>query len=233
MRPNAGSEQAMNRRALVGSTLAHAGVVWALFFFVPGSPVRIAPTTIQVALVNLPPGRVAPSRGTPSDAPAPRPDEAATKDVKPAPVETPDRKAVRPPDATKAPPKRPAPGLPEGSTALPTAAMGASGLTGTLAVDGDFRWTYWLLAVRAAIDRNWGGSPGVITGGKPIRCTVYFRVDRNGRVNDIRLTESSGVGFFDQKAVRAVTVSDPLVRLPADYRNDWVGVHFGFEYSDD
>ena len=43
---------------------------------------------------------------------------------------------------------------------------------------------------------------------------------------------SSGVAFFDQKAVRAVTVSDPLVRLPEDYRNDWVGVHFGFEYTD-
>ncbi len=224
----------MNRRALVGSSLVHLGVLWALFFFVPGSPVRIVPSTIQVALVNLPPGRVAPARGTPSDAPAPRPDEAPEKAEK-APLDQapPDRKAVRPPDASKAPPKRPAAGLPEGTTALPTADMGVSGLTGTLAVDGDFRWTYWLLAVRGAIDRNWGGSPGVITGGRPIRCTVYFRVDRDGRVRDIRLTESSGVAFFDQKAVRAVTVSDPLVRLPADYRNDWVGVHFGFEYSDD
>lgn len=224
----------MNRRALVGSSLVHVGVIWALFFLVPGSPIRITPATIQVALVNLPPGRVAPVRGTPTDAPAPRPETVPDPATKPAPEEAPpDRKAVRPPDATKAPPKRPVPGIPEGSTALPTAAMGISGLSGTMAVEGDFRWTYWLLAVRSAVDRNWGGSPGVITGGRPIRCTVYFRVDRNGRVRDVKLTESSGVGFFDQKAVRAVTVSDPLVRLPEDYRNDWVGVHFGFEYSDD
>jgi len=222
----------MSRQAIVGSTLAHALAVWALFFFVPPAPARIVPSTIQVALVNLPPGRTLPARGVPSVAPPPV--ETAPDESK-APVDEapPEKNAVRPPDeAPKAPPKRPTPGLPEGGTALPKAAMGASGLSGTLAVDGDFRWTYWLLAVRSAIDRNWGGSPGVITGGKPIRATVYFRVDRGGRIKDVRLTESSGVAFFDQKAVRAVTVSDPLVRLPEDYRNDWVGVHFGFEYTD-
>jgi TonB family protein len=222
----------MNRRSIGFSALAHALVIWALFVFVPSSPARIVPSTIQVALVNLPPGRAMPARGTPSSAPAPD-EPAPEKEAKPAPDEAPPEKdAVRPPDETKPKPQRPAPGLPEGGTALPKVAMGASGLSGTMAVDGDFRWTYWLLAVRSAIDRNWGGSPGVITGGKPIRCTVFFKVDRNGRVHDVKLTESSGVAFFDQKAVRAVTVSDPLVRLPADYRNDWVGVHFGFEYSD-
>jgi TonB family protein len=221
----------MSRRSITASTLAHVFVLWALFVFVPSSPARIVPSTIQVALVNLPPGRALPARGVPSTAPAP--DEAAPdKTTPPAPDEAPPEKnSVRPPDA-KPVPKRPMPGLPEGATTLPTVAMGASGLSGTVAVDGDFRWTYWLLAVRGAVDRNWGGSPGVITGGRPIRCTVYFRVDRNGRVHDVRLTESSGVAFFDQKAVRAVTVSDPLVQLPADYRNDWVGVHFGFEYTD-
>lgn len=222
----------MSRQAILASSLAHALVVWALFFFVPSAPARIAPTAIQVALVNLPPGMALPARGVPQAAPVPAAEEA--REEKTAPVEEapPEKNAVRPPDATKAPPRRPAAGIPEGGTALPKVAMGASGLAGTLAVDGDFRWTYWLLAVRSAVDRNWGGSPGVITGGNPIRCTVYFRVDRGGRIKDVRLTESSGVPFFDQKAVRAVTVSDPLVRLPEDYRNDWVGVHFGFEYND-
>ena len=221
----------MSRQAVLASSLGHALAIWALFFFVPSAPARIVPSTIQVALVNLPPGSAMPARGVPSEAPAP-PDEPKEKETKPVDEAPPEKNAVRPPDPTKAPPRRPTPGLPEGGTALPRAALGASGLSGTVAVDGDFRWTYWLLAVRSAVDRNWGGSPGVITGGKPIRCTVYFRVDRGGRIHDVRLTESSGVPFFDQKAVRAVTVSDPLVRLPEDYRNDWVGVHFGFEYND-
>jgi TonB family protein len=222
----------MSRQAILASSLAHGLVLWVLFFFVPPAPARIVPTTIQVALVNLPPGRSLPARGVPSEAPSPREDEPPDEAKKPVDTAPPEKHAVRPPDATKAPPKRPTPGIPEGGTALPKVALGASGLSGTVAVEGDFRWTYWLLAVRAAVDRNWGGSPGVITGGQPIRCTVYFRVDRGGRIHDIRLTESSGVPFFDQKAVRAVTVSDPLVRLPEDYRNDWVGVHFGFEYTD-
>lgn len=222
----------MSRQAILASSLAHGLVLWALFFFVPSAPARIAPTAIQVALVNLPPGMTLPARGVPSTAPAPVPDAPDDETAPPLDEAPPEKDAVRPPDETKAPPRRPAAGLPEGGTALPKAAMGASGLAGTLAVDGDFRWTYWLLAVRSAVDRNWGGSPGVITGGRPIRCTVYFRVDRGGHIRDVRLTESSGVPFFDQKAVRAVTVSDPLVRLPEDYRNDWVGVHFGFEYTD-
>ena len=222
----------MSRQAIIASTFAHVLAIWALFVFVPSAPARIVPTTINVALINLPPGRSLPARGVPADTPAPAPDEKTEDAKKPVDTAPPEKNAVRPPDASKAPPKRPTPGLPEGTVALPQAAMGASGLKGTLAVDGDFRWTYWLLAVRAAVDRNWGGSPGVITGGKPIHCTVYFRVDRSGRIRDVRLSESSGVPFFDQKAVRAVTVSDPLLRLPDDYRNDWVGVHFGFEYTD-
>jgi len=220
----------MNRRAIAFSALAHALVIWVLFVFVPASPARIAPSTIQVALVNLPPGRTPPARGVPSDAPAPK-DEPSAK-AEQADEAPPEKNSVRPPDAKKPVPARPKPGLPTGGTSLPTVAMGAAGLSGTVAVAGDFRWTYWLLAVRSTVDRNWGGSPGIVTGGKPIRCTVYFRVDRSGRVHDVRLTESSGVAFFDQKAVRAVTVSDPLVRLPEDYGNDWVGVHFGFEYTD-
>ncbi len=220
----------MSRQAIAASALGHAIVVWALFIFVPSSPARIVPSTIQVALVNLPPGRTMPARGTPSDAPAPK--TAPEPEAKQREEAPPEKNAVRPPDTKQAAPRRPAPGLPQGSTALPAVAMGATGLSGTVAVDGDFRWTYWLLAVRSTVDRNWGGSPGIVTGGKPIRCTVYFRVDRRGRVSDVKLTESSGVAFFDQKALRAVTVSDPLVRLPEDYSNDWVGVHFGFEYSD-
>ena len=221
----------MSRQALAGSALGHALVVWLLFIFVPLTPAHVVPTTIQVALVNLPAGRSMPARGVPSDAPATKaePEKKKASEADDAP---PEKNAVRPPDTKKAAPKRPTPGIPEGGTALPAVAMGAAGLSGTVAVDGDFRFTYWMLAVRSAIDRNWGGSPGIVTVGRKIRCTVYFRVDRNGRVSDVRLTEPSGVAFFDQKALRAVTVSDPLARLPEAYANDWVGVHFGFEYSD-
>ncbi len=220
----------MSRQSIAASALGHALVVWVLFIFVPLSPARVLPNTIQVALVNLPAGRSMPARGVPSDAPAPK--KAPEPKAEDKEAAAPEKNAVRPPDTKKATPRRPTPGLPQGATGLPSVAMGVAGLSGSVAVDGDFRWTYWLLAVRSTVDRNWGGSPGIVTGGKPVRCTVYFRVDRGGRVSNVKLTESSGVAFFDQKALRAVTVSDPLVRLPEDYANDWVGVHFGFEYSD-
>ena len=104
----------MSRQALAASALGHAIVVWALFIFVPSSPARIVPSSIQVALVNPPPGRTPPARGVPAAAPPPKTaPEPKANDPEEAP---PEKNAVRPPDTKQAAPRRPAPGLPQGST---------------------------------------------------------------------------------------------------------------------
>ena len=219
----------MTRSALFSSTLMHAFAIWALFFFAMPGHVK-TPQAITVALVNLPNGAFRPSQGTPVDTPAPK-DEP--KDAK-QPVDTapPEKNAVRPPDAKKPAPNRPQPGLPAG-VKTPMASLGMPGLSGDVTVDAaDFEFTYYLLQVRSMVGRNWGAPAGLVTKGEPVRCTVYFKIDRLGRVTDVRLEDASGVAFFDQSALRAINVTSPLPPLPAGYGGSTLGVHFGFQYDD-
>jgi len=218
----------MSRSALLGSTLVHAFAIWALFFFVAPGRIKPPPTTIQVALVNLPPGAFRPAQGTPVEAP-PKQDANVKRPVDQAP---PEKNTVRPVDAKKPVPQRPSPGLP-GGIKTPTATLGVPGLSGDVTVDeGDFEFTLYLLTVRNRIGQSWGAPAGIVTRGEPVRCTVFFRIDRLGRISDVKLEDASGVAFFDQSAVRAVQISSPLPPLPAGYDRSSLGVHFGFQYTD-
>lgn len=216
----------MSRATIVGSTLGHALAVWVLFFLVPSTPIKAMPTAIQVALVNLPQGAVVPTQGEP-EAPTTEPGVKTAREE----PSLPEKDAVRPEDEKKPAPKRPKPGV-TSAPAVASAPMGVPGLSGDVSVDAsDFAFTYYLIAVRNRIGQNWG-APGISTRGQKIRCVVFFRIDRLGRVSDVKLTEPSGVAFFDQSAVRAVQVSNPLPPLPAGYNDASLGVHFGFQFSD-
>lgn len=220
----------MNRSALLGSTLMHAFAIWALFFFAMPGRIRMPPQAITVALVNLPTGAFHMSQGTTLESPPPKQD---TPDVKQK-VDTapPDKNSVRPPDSKAAVPNRPKQGVPSAAK-TDTAPLGVSGLSGDVSVDAsDFEFTYYLIQVRSMIGRNWGAPAGLVTKGQPVRCTVYFKIDRLGRVTDVKLEDASGVQFFDQSALRAVNVSSPLPPLPAGYGGSNLGVHFGFQYVD-
>jgi len=220
----------VNRSALLGSTLMHAFAIWALFFFAMPGRIRMPPQAITVALVNLPTGAFHMSQGTTLEAPPPKenPPDARQK-VDPAP---PDKNAIRPPDTKAAVPNRPKTGIPSAAK-TDTAPLGVSGLSGDVSVDAtDFEFTYYLIQVRSMVGRNWGAPAGLVTRGEPVRCTVYFKIDRLGRVTDVRLEDASGVQFFDQSALRAVNVSSPLPPLPAGYGGSNLGVHFGFQYVD-
>ncbi len=95
--------------------------------------------------------------------------------------------------------------------------------------DGDFRWSYYLAAIRTKIGSRWVPPPGL--GGRPVRATVYFRIGRDGQVSVARVEDPSGSSFFDQTAMRALLAATPLPPLPAGYSGEWLGVHFGFEYQ--
>ena len=219
----------MNRSALLGSTLMHAFVIWALFIFALPGKIRMPPQAIQVALVNLPTGAFHMSQGTTLDSPQPK--EAAPDDKQRVDPTPPDKNSVRPPD-TKPVPARPKAGIPSAAK-TDTAPLGVSGLSGDVSVDAsDFEFTYYLIQVRSMVGRNWGAPAGLVTKGEPVRCTVYFKIDRLGRVSEVRLEDPSGVAFFDQSALRAVNVTNTLPPLPAGYGGSTLGVHFGFQYDD-
>ena len=97
--------------------------------------------------------------------------------------------------------------------------------------DGDFRFAYYLATLRNKIGSRWVPPPGVDARGRPVKTTVYFRVHRDGQISQATIESSSGYAFFDQTAMRALLSATPLPPLPAGFTDNYLGVHFGFEFE--
>ena len=99
-----------------------------------------------------------------------------------------------------------------------------------LRADGDFRFAYYLAALRNKIGQRWVPPPGMNARGRPVRAVLYFRISRDGQISVAQVEATSGYAFFDQTALRALLSATPLPPLPAGYSDSYLGVHFGFEY---
>jgi protein TonB len=95
----------------------------------------------------------------------------------------------------------------------------------------NFEFTYYLLVIRNRIAAVWAPPAGLTPGGQQVRAVVFFRINRSGELSEVRLERSSGIAFFDQSALRAVTLSGPMPPLPLGFSAPDLGVHFGFEYG--
>ncbi|MGA7992521.1 MAG: TonB family protein, partial [Thermoanaerobaculia bacterium] len=136
-----------------------------------------------------------------------------------------------PPSSKAAAPAREAPpavDLPS-AQGFPSGTAGAAGATlsfgaDVAAFDADFPFSYYVQQLVSLIGANWF-RPDVPDG---TLCTVSFRIERSGQVADVKIESSSGVGYYDRAAVRAVFAANPLPPLPIDYRNEQLGVHLRF-----
>jgi TonB family protein len=99
-----------------------------------------------------------------------------------------------------------------------------------LKAEGDFRFAYYLASIRNKIGARWVPPPGMNPQGRPVRAVLYFRITRDGQITLAQVEASSGYAFFDQTALRALLSATPLPPLPAAFSDNYLGVHFGFEY---
>jgi len=148
----------------------------------------------------------------PEPPPVMKSNEPATKAVEPEPIGSPT-------GAERA--GGPGLGVPSGGSGI--------GLSGA-GTDTDFPFTYYLIAVRNKIAAHWAPPSGVSAGGAALKATIYFRILRGGSVTDAEVEQTSGVGFYDQSAVRAVQAAMPLPPLPEEFPDEYLGVHFDFQY---
>jgi TonB family protein len=81
-------------------------------------------------------------------------------------------------------------------------------------VDGDFKFAYYLAAIRTKIASRWDPPAGVEFRPYPYRAVLYFRVQRDGKVGAVAVENTSGFPFFDQTAMRALQKASPLPPLP-------------------
>ena len=101
----------------------------------------------------------------------------------------------------------------------------------SLTVDAPrFPFSYYLAAIERKVSQNWFSSSS--GKGEGFSCVVYFRMNRNGSVSDVRIEESSGNTYFDRSALRAIRSSDPFPPLPRAFTDPWLGIHFTFIQRD-
>ena len=115
--------------------------------------------------------------------------------------------------------------------APPAAAGGGRGLSvgetaggGTPGIPTDFHFTYYVERMLALIESRWY-KPAVPPG---TRARVGFVILKSGRVEGIRLEESSGNSSFDRAALRALYAANPLPPLPPAYGKPSLTVHLSF-----
>lgn len=92
--------------------------------------------------------------------------------------------------------------------------------------DGDFRFAYYLAALRNKIGSRWVPPQGM---SGPVKAVLYFRIGKDGQVTMNEVETSSGYAFYDQTTVRALLSATPLPPLPAGFTDQYLGVHFAFE----
>jgi protein TonB len=102
--------------------------------------------------------------------------------------------------------------------------VGSNGGRGATGIPADFHFTYYIERMLALIESRWY-KPVVPQG---TRARVGFVILKGGRVEGIRLEESSGLPSFDRAALRALYAANPLPPLPPAYGKPSLTVHLSF-----
>lgn len=84
-----------------------------------------------------------------------------------------------------------------------------------------FTYGYYLDQMLAQIQREWVRPPL----GSGVEALVSFRIQRDGRVTELRIERSSGYSSFDLAGLRAIQAAAPLPPLPRGYSHPSLGVN--------
>lgn len=221
-------------------------VLWPTFFKEPPKKLEyIAVTVVPPRALGepIPVPRAPEKKPEKKEEPAPAPPapEVKPKEKAPAPDPKATVKPIKPPDKSVPTPSKDESKKPPVETAakkepedLPAAIpkrqgspfgnpLGASTQQATLGVeDPNFTYGYYLDRIVGVISGNWT-RPAV--GPEIKQSMLFFRIERDGNIVELKLVESSGSDLFDQAALRAVQSSSPLPPLPKSYAKDSLGIH--------
>ena len=221
---------------VVLAIVMHAGLAAATYMV--GRRAASRPVQLPVVSVKIVRPQ-APSRRQPSRQPERRA-TAVPQPTKAPPTAVPEPKPVEP-----APPEEDAPQASADAmraadsvatpapTPLPveTGGGGGRGLSvgentggGAPGIPADFHFTYYIERMLALIESRWY-KPSVPPGA---RARVRFVILKSGKVEGIRLEESSGNSSFDRAALRAMYAANPLPPLPPAYGKPSLTIHLSF-----
>jgi TonB family protein len=102
---------------------------------------------------------------------------------------------------------------------------GGGGATGFLDV-ANFCCPDYLSTMISLIQRNWSSKQNVAG-----LTRIKYTIQRDGRLTDIQLEQSSGYFALDQAAQRAIVLTRQLPPLPAQFPEPTLTVHLNFPYE--
>jgi len=222
------------------AVLLHAGAAAATYLVGKRNasrPIQLPSVSVRVvrqeAPRRRPPGRSTRQVSTPVPKPTkppatavPKPSAVATAaPVKAEEAPKASTDAMRSAESRTTPVPTPPPSQPEESGG------GGGGLSvggeaggGTSGIPSDFQFTYYVERMLALIESRWY-KPVVSAG---TRARVGFVILKDGRLEGIRLEESSGLPSFDRAALRSIYAANPLPPLPPAYGKPSLTVHLSF-----
>ncbi len=220
--------------AVISSLIIHSIFIGLVF---KGSAKKTSqyPPVMMVRLATPPP-----IKGTTKPAAVEAPKKAPTKKIEKieSPKEKPRMAEVnrRKKPARKKETPRPEPEAKKEPAAGETMESGKKGLPegvelgsefGSARLDAaGFDSPYYLNVLFSKIRNRWDNPyEGIDT----IDCTIYFVVDRKGKIVDSAIENSSGLSAYDHAALRAVLAARPPP-LPNQFGSEELGIHLQFRY---
>ncbi len=196
------------------------------------------------------PAAAAPDPEPVDEAPVlPDPDKKKPEERKPA-AQKPPATPVKPAETGKKPEKPSTGASPESETGRPSSGKAEPGVAGTApgetgdqlgrrggpqgnplgttafgsevaGLDNpDFTYGYYLDRLLSLIDGQWA-RPNMASG---VTTVLFFRINRDGSLSELKVDQSSGYNAFDLAAFRAVQNAAPFPPLPRAFKHDSLGV---------
>jgi len=106
---------------------------------------------------------------------------------------------------------------------------GDSMVSGPVVDMPSFRYDYYLGLIKSKVDNRWNQP---VAHNKTRKALIEFTISRKGDVSNVKVADSSGDSYFDQTALRAVTLSTPFPPLPRGFKGDSLRVHYRFIFGE-
>jgi TonB family protein len=232
------------RRALIVSSILHVlAFVTVGLLARPHYRVPQRLPVIPVSLVGLAapaPGQMVrekPSAARVAPAPAVK---AKVKKVDPESIPLaktkakPQKPVEQKPKETEEKPARPKQGSADTTRVAPSQLPAVGDLRGWMQVQVEgpiLAYSYYLSVVQQKISSYWEPPLGLEQAGREVNTTLWFRIERDGRLGNNYVEEPSGSHVFDTSALRALALAAPLPPLPAEYPGDYLIIHLRFVYA--
>jgi colicin import membrane protein len=209
------------KKAFVISLTIHLScliTVLAVSHVIRASAKPVYPQVYKVSLVSLPqaPAAEPAEEQMTASQPQPTPEKTVSeKSKKGKKDKVKQTKKEEPKKKTSKSQSTPVPGLPQGMKIV--------------ASDGDVKTdSYYLALILSKISQYWRNP--YQGKNEQVRTLIYFRLDKNGRLQEVKVEKSSGDAIFDQAGLRAVYEAKSFPPLPEEMKLSTLGVHFEFEY---